>query len=114
MRAAKARYSRPVPRSPQIHRGNDTHARSELAVTVLSGFKHDLDGNPLDDLDEVPGRIFRRQQTEERPGRAADAVDVPAVSPAARIDIDLGTLSRPQLLELGLREIGREPNVVER
>src|SRR5262245_15088108 len=106
MPAAKAHRWWRVRRSPQVHRGDNAHARSQLTVTVLSRFKHDLDGNPLDDLDEVPGRIFWRQQTEERPGRAPDAVDVRTVGPSARIHGDCGALARAHLLELRLLEVG--------
>ena len=43
---------------------------------ILARVEHDLHRHALHDLDEVAGRVLRRQQAEARAGRAGDAVDL--------------------------------------
>ena len=44
---------------------------------VGRGVEHDLHRHALHDLDEVAGRVLRRQQAEERAGAALDRLDAP-------------------------------------
>ena len=45
-------------------------------LRILPGLEHDLHRHALHDLDEVAGRVLRRQQAEPRAGGAGDAVDL--------------------------------------
>src|SRR5215213_10268011 len=48
----------------RIYRRRDRHARPQQALLMLTRVEHDLHGHALHDLDEVAGRVLRRQQAE--------------------------------------------------
>src|SRR5207247_6655084 len=100
--------------SPQIHLGDDVHARPELKITVLSRVKDDFYRNPLHDFDVVARGIFRRKQAEKRTGRSGDAVDVAFVAPSIGIGIKNHRLARSDVPKLRLFEISGDPDVLER
>ena len=52
----------------QVHRREHGHARAEQVLRILTRIEHDLHRHALDDLDVVPGRVFRREQAEAGPG----------------------------------------------
>ena len=58
-------------------------------LRILPGIEHDLHRHALHDLDEVPGCVLRRQETEPRPGGAGDAVNL-AVERAAAESVARG------------------------
>src|SRR5207249_7208958 len=100
--------------SPQIHLGDDVHARPELKITVLSRLKDDFYADPLLDFDVIAGRIFRRKQAEKRTGRSRDAVDVAFVAPSIGIGIKNHRLAGPDVPKLRLFEISGDPHVLKR
>src|SRR5262245_35707791 len=61
-------------RSPQFDDGDDRHAGHEERVAVLPRLEHELHGDALDDLHEVPGGVLGRQEREARAGAALDRV----------------------------------------
>src|SRR6187399_3629738 len=75
--------------------------REDGCVHVHAGTKRDagrqpieddLDGNPLDDLDEVAGGVLGRQQTELGAGGAGNRVDMAGERLAVHVHMDLGAL----------------------
>src|SRR5262249_11247011 len=83
-------------------------------IAILSGLDDDLRGNALDDLYVVAGRVLRRKQTEKRPRRPGDAVDMALVRPAAGIDVDLDRLAGTDRPKLRLLEVRGDPDVIKR
>ena len=68
----------------------------------------------MDDFYVVAGGILGRKQTEERAGRAGDAVHMAFQSLAGRIHMDFGSLADSHVSELRLFEIGGDPHFIER
>src|SRR5262249_10244276 len=100
--------------SSQIHLRFDIHPRTKLAVLIFARFKNDFDGDALNDLYVVACGIFRGQKTEERASGARYAVDMTCVRAAAGVDLDVNFLSGGHVAELGLFEIGGNPDFIER
>src|SRR5262252_8976365 len=70
---------------------------------ILTVVPRDLDGNALDDLDEVSGRVVGRHQREPRAGRSRDALDLAVERLAAeRVDRDVDRIAGADALELRL------------
>src|SRR6188472_2300842 len=91
----------------QVHRREHGHARAEQVLRILTRIEHDLHRHALDDLDVVPGRVFRREQAEAGPGGGGQAVDLALEdSPAECVHLDGGPLAVAHLGELGLLEVG--------
>src|ERR1700716_890884 len=67
----------------------------------------------LDDLHPVAGGVLGRQQREGQPGAGAEALDL-SVKDDVGIGVDLNgcLLAGPHMSELGLLEIGLDPNPV--
>src|SRR5512145_3131751 len=63
---------------PHEHRGGDGHPDPQDMAGVLAPGEDDLDGDALDDLDVVPGRVFRREEREGGAGPRHDALHRPA------------------------------------
>src|SRR5262249_3827810 len=103
-----------LPRSSQVYSRHDAHARPELKVVILTGIEDDLNGNPLDDLDEVACCVFRRQYAEQWSSGAADAVDVAPVGAAIRVHPHINNWTWAHMLELSFFEVRRNPDVLER
>ena len=84
-----------------------------LVFTLIENHFH---RNALHHFDVVAGGVFGRQQAEARARCGGDAIDVPAVLAAAAVGIDfkLDLLADVHFLELGLFEIGGDPDVFER
>src|SRR5947209_17677162 len=83
-------------------------------LRILTRIQHDFHRYALDDLHEVAGRIFRRQQAEARAGRAGDAVDPALVLAAAvRVDVDSRVLTGAHVPQLCFLEVRRHPHVID-
>src|SRR6202035_4047552 len=57
------------------YRGFNRHARTQLMLRVLILVDPDADGEALHDLHVVAACVLRREQAEERTGRAGHIVD---------------------------------------
>src|SRR4051812_37515132 len=80
---------------------------------ILVLFENYFHRDTLHYLHVIPCRILRRQQTETRAGRAAEAVDVSVEIVIKGVDMDLYGLSDAHLFKLGLLEVGGYVNVIE-
>src|SRR5436305_11422917 len=72
---ARRRGPRPL---PHLDLRVDRHAGAQEVAAVLAFVDADADRQALHDLDEVAGRVLRRQEAEARAGRRGDALDVAA------------------------------------
>ena len=85
------------------------------SLNLLTLIEDNLHRNPLHHFDVVAGRILRRQQAEFRARGGRNAVDVRVEDPAAiGVDRDGGGLARMHIRQLGLFEIGGDPDVLLR
>ena len=75
----------------------------------------DADGNALNDLGEVAGRVLGRDHAEDRAGRGGHGENM-AAKDVVRQDIgdDRRRLSRRHMLELAFLEVGVHPEVMRR
>src|SRR3989442_4243432 len=90
------------------------HPGPQQMVRVLRTVEDDLHRHALHDLDEVAGRVLRRQQTEARTRRAGDAVHLAVeLSSAERVDVHLHALAGTHVLQLRLLEVGCHPDLVD-
>src|SRR5215468_9406988 len=90
-------------------------SRPQQPLGILIGIQHDLDRHALHHLDEVPSRVFRRQQREPGAGGAGDAVDFAGEFLAAdRVDLHGRPLARTHVLQLRLLEVRDDPHLVQR
>ena len=74
----------------------------------------DAHRNALHHLHVIACGIFRRKQRQNRTGGAANLRHAAFVVPARRIDMNLHGLQGLHVLELGLLEVRRHPNILER
>src|SRR5271156_70163 len=98
------------------HLGFDRKPRPKQVIGVLFGIaKIDAHRNPLHDLDVISGRVFRWKQAENGSGSTANLGYLP-VELAASVGIDRNDdrLVLVHLFKLGLLEICRNPDVIER
>src|SRR5262245_43600545 len=99
----------------RVDRRCDRHAGPEYSLWILAFVQDDLHRHPLDHLDEVAGRVFRRQQAESGAGGRGDAIDLAGEGFAAvGVHFDSDALPWPHAFELGLLEVRRDPDRVER
>src|SRR5439155_13757271 len=97
------------------HRGLGGEPGPQQMLGVLSGVKDDFDRHPLHDLDIIASCVFGRQDAELLTGRRGDGVHAPVkFSPAKRVHGDVGPLARPHVFELGLLEVGDDPDILPR
>src|SRR6185437_4078738 len=101
-------------RSSQIDLWLDTHAWTQLMVTILARIENQFHWNTLDNLDVVACGIFRREHAEQRPRGPSYAVDMCLVSATVGIDFNFRLLPRLHALELGLFEVGCDPHFAQR
>src|SRR5271170_703728 len=97
----------------EVHVRHHIHARSKPTILVLPGIENDLYRDPLHNLHVIPRSILRRKQTEYRTGCPRDAVHMAFQSASARIHMDFRFLSNLHVPELGLFEIGGDPDFIE-
>jgi len=71
-------------------------------------------GEPLHNFHVVPGRIFRRKQTEKRASGTRKILHHTFVVASERVDPDGNWLPCSHSSELRFLEIGRDPDVVQR
>src|ERR1700677_2284134 len=83
--------------SSQVNLGLDVHPRTKLVIPVFALFQHDLDRDALNDFYVVAGRVFRRQQAEDRTGGTGNTVNVAFVSAVVEIAGDLHFLRWPHV-----------------
>ena len=100
----------------EIDVGNNRCADEQRFLVGIVTLKLDSDRQPLDDLDEVARGILRRQQCERRSGPDREPSDptVEYLFVAIHVDIEVGSLTDPQVAQLRLLEISIDPDLVER
>jgi hypothetical protein len=87
------------------------HARAQRRI-VRPGGEQDADRHALHDLDPIAGRVLRRQDGEFRSGAGADAGDrALEIVIGIGVDVDRHLLARPHIGEVGLLEIGLDPDI---
>src|SRR5580704_10992199 len=100
--------------SLEVYVRDDVHAGPKLAIPVFAGLENNLYRDSLYYFYVVAGGILRRKQTEEGARGTGDAVHVAFQGLAGRIHMDFRSLSDAHVPELGLFEIGGNPDVIER
>ena len=107
---------RPSRRLLVIHVGSDGEADEQGGLVRVVVGQFDADREPLDDLHEVARGVLRRQQRQGLAGPHREAGD-PALEllPAAvHVHFAPHPLADPQIGELGLLEVGVDPDFGER
>ena len=68
----------------------------------------------MDNLDEIAGRVFRRNQTEDRTCSGLEAIHTSLERDAGiGIYLDIYRLPDPDLFDIRLFEIGNDPDVFQ-
>ena len=94
----------------RIDRHGDRQARTQKGLRLA---RHaDADGHALDDLGEIAGGVFRRQEAEGRARGRRQAFDVPfkvltEILALELIHLDMHTLAGTQVAQLGFLEVRR-------
>ena len=112
-----ARRRRRFPLLFDLDLGGDGHAGTQgvVAVFLLQVGEVDADGDALDDLDVVAGGVLGREERELGAGGSADLGDLAVELAAAEgVDLRCDVLAGTHLGELGLLEVGGDPEVGER
>ncbi len=90
---------------------DDAHAGAQCG-RVHRALEPQPDGQPLDDLDPVAGRVLRRQQGEFGARRRADAGDDRSAGAIGEhIDVDRGALADLHERQVGFLVVGLDPDV---
>src|SRR5262244_4611210 len=88
------------------------HAGCNQMLGIWLLVEYDLDGQALNDLHVIAGRVLRRQQREARAGARLEAVNMPPED-FVRISVqpDLDWLSGAHAVELCLLEVCQYPHL---
>src|SRR6266849_8315558 len=81
-------------------------------VGILSRLEQDSHGQPLHYFYVVAGSVFRRQQAEPITARARHMLDITALIPAERIDVNCDGLASVHAGELCFLEVRDHPDVI--
>src|SRR5262245_1780789 len=103
---------RPQLRSSHFDLRHYRHAGRNQMLGIWLLVEYDLDGQALDDLNVIAGRVLWRQQREARAGARLEAVNVPPED-LVRISVqpDLDWLPRAHAAELRLLEVCQYPHL---
>ena len=121
MRARAARLQdstgvRPGRRLLVVHVGGDREADEQGGLVGVVVGQLDADRQPLDDLHVVARGVLRRQQRQGLAGPHGEAGDAALELRPAAVHVHLAPhpLADPQVRELGLLEVGVDPDLGER
>src|SRR5215471_1717315 len=100
------------PRSLHLDLRLYRHAGRDQMLGIWLLLEYDLDGQALNDLNVIAGRVLRRQQGEARAGARLEAVDMPPED-FVRISVqpDLDWLPGANAVELCLLEVCQYPHL---
>ena len=100
----------------EVDVGNNRRADKQRALVRIVVLEVDPNRQSLHHLDEIAGRVLRRQQRQRRSGPLGKAGNAPLehMAAAVHVDIEIDRLADAQVAELRLLEIGVDPDLVER
>src|SRR5262249_5248543 len=103
---------RPQLRSSHFHLRLYRHSGRDQMLGIWLLVEYDLDGQALNDLNVIAGRVLWRQQREARAGARLEAVNMPPED-FVRISVqpDLDWLPRAHAAELCLLEVCQYPHL---
>jgi hypothetical protein len=82
-------------------------------IAIFSLLENYFDWDSLHDFHVIAGSIFGWKQTERRAGGARDAVHVTVQGSPSGINVDFGFLPNSHAPQLGLFEIGGDPDFIQ-
>src|ERR1700678_2805047 len=96
--------------------GLDRKAGAQEVIAVLAGQVVEVDTyrDALDHFDVVAGGILGREERENRARRATDLGNFAVVRLARGVYLDFDGLASGNVFELGLLEVGSDPEIVQR
>src|SRR6185369_3598221 len=91
-------------------------ADAQRVSSKLPRIELDADGQALNDLDPVAGRVLRRDQREGRTGAAGESGDLAMVDKIVAVEVgdEFDALARTDLLELAFLEVGVDVDASDR
>src|SRR5580658_7254225 len=100
------------PRSSHIDRRDRGNSERKRQIGIKTLVDDDLDRHTLHDLDEIAGRVFRRESGEFRTRSQLNTIHVtPKVEVRIGVELDGRGLARAHSVELAFLEIRGDPNL---